>query len=75
MSELATIGYIAEDCRWRATITYQVTEEETRSVVHDVMELYELQDLVEQGPTFCAIRDFRVEYCGPKQTIKESYEQ
>lgn len=70
--QIATIGYIAKNCRWRATIEYQVTDSETRSVVHDVMELEELQSLVEAGPTFCAIVDFRIEYCGPKETIKES---
>jgi len=35
---ISRIGYIAKDCRWRATIKYQVTETETRTVVHDVME-------------------------------------
>lgn len=72
MSEIARIGYIAKDCRWRATITYQVTGEETRSVVHDVMELEDLQEIIEGGPTFCAIREFKIEYCGPKETIEES---
>lgn len=71
---IAQIGYIAEDCRWRATITYQVDDNETRSIVHDIEELEELQDLVEQGPTFCAIVDFKIEYCGHKETIKESWE-
>lgn len=73
MNDITHIGYIQEDCRWRATITYQVTETETRKVVHDVMEIEELQDLVESGPTFCAIVDFKIEYCGYKETIKESY--
>lgn len=74
MNEISTIGYIAKDCRWRATVTYKVTETENRSVVHDIEELEELQSLIERGPTFCAIVDFKIEYLGPKETIKESYE-
>lgn len=34
----------------------------------------EPKDLVEMGPTFCSIVDFKIEYCGQKETIKESYE-
>jgi len=71
---VAYIGYVEQDCRWRATITYQVTETETRKVVHDIMEIEDLQDLVESGPTFCSIVDFKIEYCGPRETIKESME-
>ena len=74
MTDIAYIGYIAEDKRWRATITYAVTDTETRAVVHDVMELKQLHDLVERGPTFCAIRDFKIEYLGPKETIKQARE-
>lgn len=74
MEYLVYIGYIEKDCRWRATISYQVTETEFRSVVHDVMEIEDLHDLVERGPTFCAIRDFKIEYIGPKETIKEAME-
>ena len=74
MSDIATIGYIAKDCRWRATVTYEVDNGEMRSVVHDVMEIEDLQDLIESGPTFCAIRDFKIEYWGPRETIKESME-
>lgn len=68
------IGYIEQDKRWKATVTYEVDIEETRQVIHHVEELEELQGLIEQGPTFCAIRDFQIEYCGPKETIKESYD-
>jgi hypothetical protein len=74
MGKISNIGYIAQDCRWRVNVTYQVTEDETRSVVHDIMELVELQDLIEQGPTFCSIIDFTIKYCGSVETIKESYE-
>lgn len=75
MNEITHIGYIEEDCRWRATITYQVTDTETRKVVHDVAEIEDLHELIERGPTFCSIVDFRIEYCGPKETIKESFER
>lgn len=74
-NEIPTIGYVEKDCRWRAIITYQVTGSETRKDIYDVFEIEELQDIVEQGPTFCSIVDFRIEYCGPKETIKESMEQ
>ena len=66
------IGYVEKDRRWKATVVYNVTKTETRKVIHHVMELYELQELIENGPTFCAIKSFKIEYCGPKETIEES---
>lgn len=72
MSKTARIGYVEEDKRWKATVIYQVTKRETREVIHHVNELEEFQDLIERGPTFCSIQDFRIEYRGPKETIKES---
>ena len=68
------IGYVKKDTRWKATIVYRVTGKETRAVIHHVMELEELQSLVENGPTFCAIKSFKIEYCGPKETIKQAME-
>jgi len=70
--EVAYIGYVSEDKRWRVTLQYQVTETEFRSVVHDIEELHELQNLIECGPTFCSIRKFEIEYLGPKETIEEA---
>ena len=71
--EIATIGYVAEDSRWKAVIQYQVTDGETRTVIHDVEEIEDLQELVENGPTFCAIVEFKIEYLGAeKETILES---
>ena len=72
MSDIERIGYIPKNTRWCATVDYRVTETETRTVIHHVMELEELQDLIESGPTFCAIKNFSIEYCGPKETIQES---
>lgn len=69
---LNRIGYIPRETRWTATIVYQVTETETRTVRHHVMELHELHDLVERGPTFTAIRLFDIQYHGSKETIEES---
>lgn len=66
------IGYVEKETRWKATIVYRVTEKEDRTVVHHVWELSDLQELVESGPTFCAIKSFTVEYCGDKETIEES---
>lgn len=67
------IGYVEEDLRWKATISYKVNETENRTVIHHVEELSELENLVERGPSFCAIESFKVEYCGPKETIEESF--
>ena len=75
MSEVSHIGYKQEDTRWRATIVYQVTDTETRTVIHDIMELCDLQVLVEMGAIFCSIIDFNIEYMGSFETIKESMEK
>lgn len=72
MTEMHRIGYVEEDKRWKATVVYAVTETETRTVIHHVWELEELDGLIESGPTFCAIRDFKIEYMGPKETIEEA---
>ncbi len=69
------IGYIEEDKRWKVTVIYRVTSKETRTVIHHIDELEELQELIENGPTFCAIKSLNIEYCGPKETIKESFEK
>lgn len=70
--KLPRIGYIPKNTRWTATVVYRVTKTETRTVIHHVMELEELQDLIENGPTFCAIKSFKIDYCGPKKTIEEA---
>lgn len=70
--EVARIGYVEEDKRWKATVVYRVTGAETRTVVHHIWELEELQDLIEGGPTFCSIDDFKIEYCGHKETIEQA---
>ena len=72
--EVDRIGYIPKDTRWKATVSYEVDDKELRQVTHHIMELYELQQLIESGPTFCSIRSFQIEYCGPKETIKEAME-
>jgi len=74
MTNVERIGYIEQELRWRATIVYQVTHSETRTVVHDIEELGELQDLIEQDATFCSIVDFKIKYMGSHTTIKESME-
>ena len=50
-------------------------QNETRTVIHHVDELEELQELIETGPTFFAIKSFNIEYYGPKETLKESLEK
>lgn len=74
MAEIKKIGYVKKDTRWKATIVYRVNKTECREVIHHVMELHELQGLIENGPTFCAIKNFNIKYCGPKETIEESYQ-
>lgn len=71
MITITRIGYVHEDTRWKATIVYRVTETEDRTVIHHVMELAELQQLVENGPSFCTIKSFSIEYCGDHYTIEE----
>jgi hypothetical protein len=66
------IGYVPQDTRWKATVSYEVDNGELREVIHHIWELEELQDLIESGPTFCSIRSFKIDYCGPKETIKEA---
>lgn len=72
--KLSRIGYVPQRTRWKAIVEYRVNEAETREVIHHVMELSELQELIENGPTFCAISKFLIEYCGPKETIEESFQ-
>lgn len=71
MTDIHRIGYVPEDTRWKATIVYRVTETEDRTIIHHVMELAELQRRVEDGPSFCSIKSFAVEYCGDHYTIEE----
>lgn len=71
--KIKKIGYIPKETRWTATLVYRVTKKETRAVIHHVNEIEELQPLIENGPTFCAIKSFKIEYCGPKETIEESF--
>jgi len=66
--------YHQEPARWRAKIVYRVTNDETRTAIHNFWEISELDQIVESGPTWCAIESFNIEYCGPKETIKESME-
>ena len=58
--------------RWIAKIVYQVDDTVTKIVYHYVDELEELQDLVEKGPDFGAIKSFEISYTGLKTTIEES---
>jgi len=71
MTTIPRIGYVPKDTRWKVTIVYRVTDTEDRTVIHHVMELAELQSLVEEGPSFCTIKIFSIEYCGDHYTIEE----
>ena len=73
-NKLSRIGYQPEDKRWRARVSYEVDDGELRQETFDVFEIGELERLIEEGPTFCAIRSFNIEYLGPKEAIKESME-
>jgi hypothetical protein len=71
--KISKIGYTPKDTRWKATVVYKVNAKENRTVIHHVDELIELQHLIEQGPSFCAIKSFKIDYCGPKETIEDSF--
>ena len=58
--------------RWIAKIVYHVDATALKTVYHYVDELEELQDLVEKGPDFGAIKRFEISYTGMKTTIEES---
>lgn len=58
--------------RWIAKIVYHVDATVLKTVYHSVDELEELQDLVEKGPDFGAIKSFEIIYTGLKTTIEES---
>ena len=58
--------------RWLAKIVYRVDATVLKTVYHYVDELEELQDLVEKGPDFGAIKSFEISYNGMKTTIEES---
>ena len=49
---------VRNEPRWRAVVTYLTGREWTEvSVTHDIEELEELQDLIERGPDWNAIKD------------------
>jgi len=75
MSDTVQLHSIPENWRWKAIVTYEVDGGEFRQNEHYIEELYEIHDIIEQGPTWCSIRDFRIEYHGPKETIKESIDK
>jgi hypothetical protein len=47
--------------RWDVEITYN-TAGGPASVKHEINELFELHDIIEEGPTFCAIDRILVTY-------------
>ena len=59
--------------RWVVKITYRCAEG-PRSITRKIEELYELQDIVESGPSFYAIENIEVvpsDRC-PKATVEEA---
>lgn len=62
--------------RWTVKITYRCAEG-PRSITRKVEELYELQDIVECGPSFYSIESIEVvpsDRC-PKATVEEAAKQ
>lgn len=62
--------------RWTVKITYRYAEG-PRSITRKVEELYEIQDIVEWGPSFYSIESIEVvpsERC-PKVTVEEAEKQ
>jgi hypothetical protein len=62
--------------RWTVTLTYHFGEG-PRSITINVEELYELQDIVESGPSFYSIESIKIkpsDRC-PKVTVEEAAKQ
>ena len=62
--------------RWTVTLTYHYGEG-PRSTTINVEELYELQDIVECGPSFYTIESIEIkpnDRC-PKMTVEEAAKQ
>lgn len=73
MSDISRIGYAEEHTRWKATVIYRLNETETRRVIHHVSQISELEQLIENGPTYFSIESFKIDYWGHSETIEESY--
>lgn len=50
--------------RWQATVTYR-TDDGPLTVIHDIEELEELQNLIELGPDWNAIIGFDIKLSKP----------
>jgi uncharacterized Zn finger protein len=62
--------------RWTVKLTYRYNEG-PRSITLNVEELYELQDIVECGPSFYTIESIEIkpsDRC-PKMTVEEAAKQ
>ena len=62
--------------RWTVRLTYRCSEG-PRSITVNVEELYELQDIVERGPSFYSIESIEIkpsDRC-PKVTVEEAAKQ
>jgi uncharacterized Zn finger protein len=62
--------------RWTVRLTYRYSEG-PRSITLNVEELYELQDIVECGPSFYSIESIEIkpsDRC-PKVTVEEAMSQ
>jgi uncharacterized Zn finger protein len=62
--------------RWTVTLTYHY-EDGPRSTTINVEELYELQDIVECGPSFYTVESIEIkpsDRC-PKMTVEEAAKQ
>ena len=67
---------ITNEPRWLAKITYRYAEG-PRTITLKVEELFELQDIVECGPSYYAIENIEVvpsDRC-PKVTVEEAEKQ
>ena len=64
-----------EQKRWLAVVTYR-TEEGTVSTEHEIEELDEIDEIIEQGPSWIALDDIKITLqrdCGMgKLTVKEA---
>lgn len=58
--------------RWAAAITYRLDGDQIEGRLVRFEELDELHDIIECGPSFCAIVNIVVTYLGEKETLLEA---
>jgi len=65
---------MSEPYRWKATIYFRTEKNGVLDVEHNFMEIEDLHEIVERGPSWQAIERIEVVYCGlpEKLTVEEA---